>query len=383
MRIGIIRTPFLSDEVWKKELIEVNDDRPWLNDIPHEYCVQLKGSYYTSDDISIAYYLKHTLPPGFALNIVDPLATDAIQQAGKNDINFIIIYDIVEAYHTLPKRKFANIKKLFTLHNIFPVYDYQYFVNHKYVYYEYLKTKGINVLPFTHISKQEYDANSESAIQRVLNMEKGDDGKIIGKPVYGQDSIDFKEFNPPISANKIENYLEKLLTSYKGVIFQPYLKSLRESIEYKVLFVGDQPYYGLKYQGSTKNYEYMNVTDEPEIISFTTKVLQSLPKQTFKGHIVPRFITRVDVACCYGDKDFFVSEIEFVPSLFVDILPKSMQIDAIIGNQIYNIANTIRVQQPQKATFEYSQDISYMVYVLCGLLLLLTLLACAYLYYTR
>ena len=45
MKVGIITTPFISEEISKDEFVPVNDKRPWIKTIKNEMSV--------ADDISI------------------------------------------------------------------------------------------------------------------------------------------------------------------------------------------------------------------------------------------------------------------------------------------------------------------------------------------
>lgn len=222
MQVGIIITPFISDEIQKDELVQITKDRPWLQNVHFSHKVSMNGIEYVSDDVSIGYYLK--MYSIHKVYLISPLESNAYTKAKNCDINILLIFDLLEAFHTLPRRMYENIKRLFTLPNIFPSFEYQYFINRKNVYYDYFDKLGVNVLPFVYVSKHDFAGDRRLALSKVMSMKPGDQGKIIGKPVFGQESIDFTEFNLVIKIERVEQYLEKMFCTYNGVIFQPYIE---------------------------------------------------------------------------------------------------------------------------------------------------------------
>lgn len=375
MRIGVICTPSFEEEIEKDELVLIDyDKRPWLMGLPKEYIIHHKDTIHTTDDISIAYYLKYSLPKDIKVDIIMPTEEDAIDKAKKNDINFLLIFDMLEAHHTLPHKKYERIKSLFKLHNVFPAYEFQYFVNHKHVYFDYFRSKGINVLPFLHIAKDEYENDPEASLQRIKKFSRGDDDKIIGKPVYGQESIGFKVFSYPLNMDRLEHYMERIFHNYKGVVFQPYIKSLKHMTEYKIMFIGNEPAFGIRYTPESDNgkvAEYFDIDDEPEIISFASHVISTLPPHKFKGWDVPRLLTRVDVGCCYGETKYFVSEIEFVPSLFMTDIPDTMVLDALLGNQMIHIIQYLKEKTDVFLKADYNTNIFMMVSTLIAVMVVI------------
>jgi len=360
VRIGIICTPSLSDEVWKNEIIEVNTEkRPWLANLPIELTIKKDDIRYTSDDISVAYYVKDKMQTKGSVTLISLLEENAKEKLLSNDINFLLIYDLLEAFHTLPQEDFEQCKKLLQLPNIYPPYSYQSFVNHKNVYYEYLRTKGIPVLPFVYISEDEFTNDKKGALKRIMSMPSGDEGRIIGKPIYGQDSKDVYEFYPPIREERVIAYLERTFNNYDGCIFQPFVNGFNTNGEYKIYFVGDELVYGVHLLHGERRV--LRPDEEPDVMNFAKSAFAVLPPLIYKGYKCPRFLTRIDISCCYGPSKYFISEVEFVPSLFMDEDDVSnLYMDAKLGDQIIKIANTI------KAKVKQSTDVvtSYQVYVL-------------------
>lgn len=348
MKVGIIVTPFPSEEIWKRETIPIDERRPWLRNVMPHHRIRVKDMDHVSDDIAIAYCLKNRLKPrGHTVDIISPLDVDALDRVKATQITFLIIYDLLEAFHTLPTELFEKVKGILQQPNVYPNKEYQNFVNHKDIYYSYFRQKGIPVLPNIYISKLEYDANEDAALQKVLGLETGDDGKIIGKPIFGQESIDFFEFNPPFNVERFQRYFERIFKSYKGVLFQPYIHALKEKSEYKCMFFGDQLSYIVEYRRAT-NEEIIHDAHDIElrdITAFASKVFLNLPSLSMYGKDVPRLITRIDVGCCYGEHRYFVSEVEFVPSLFapaVERVHPNKLIDVEITEQMLTILDQVK-----------------------------------------
>lgn len=403
MRIGILITPFISEEVWKIETITIDNRRPWLSDVPSKYRVNINGKEHVSDDVAIAFCLKHKLKGStYEVDIISPLEPDAYERVQKTNITFLIIYDKLEAFHTLPDERYQKIKAIMDLPNIYPSQEYQHFVNHKDIYYNYFRTKGVPVLPNIYISNKEYATNPDSAIVKIMGLERGDYGKIIGKPIFGQESIDFREFNPPFSTERFERYLEKIFLSYDGVIFQPFIEALQKKSEYKVMFFGDTMSYIAKFDGANITMYTPDAPEITDIVKFANKVFLHLPILKFRDKEVNRLISRVDVGCCYGERQYFVSEIEFVPSLFApevqeflpnklidaDIVHEMMKIlDQIKGISLplaYPIAPTpnINVQIVENEFGRKHSSFTSVLYILLGCVLTIPLCVLVYIIYT-
>lgn len=383
MRIGILVTPFVSEEVWKNETIPVDNRRKWLLDVPQQYRVEVGGKQHVSDDIAIAYCLKDKVKQlGYEVDIISPIENDAYKRVQNTNITFLVIYDMLEAFHTLPEELYRKVKRILQLPNVYPQKEYQNFVNHKDIYYSYFRQKGIDVLPNIYISDQEYEANPDAAVEKIMGLQKGDNGKIIGKPILGQESIDYQEFNPPLSKERFERYLERIFQNYRGVIFQPFIKSLKEETEYKLMYFGNT----LSYIVEMNKNEDIEVAHPPstrsmkEVVAFANNVFSKLPSLMFREVNVGRLITRIDVGCCYGPNKYFVSEIEFVPSLFAptveQYLPEKM-VDVEITEQMLKIVNEIKhlqLPQPQKPIKQRKPSITYIEFIVMLNVIILVLL---------
>ena len=76
------------------------------------------------------------------------------------------------------------------------------------------------------ISSHEFLRDPHSCVEKVMTMSRGDRNSFIGKPIYGQESIDFYLFDEYTRPNHVHKYLERISALYKGCVFQPFIKSL-------------------------------------------------------------------------------------------------------------------------------------------------------------
>ena len=344
MRIGILLTPYQEEQINKQQYVKV-EKRDWLDTLKEKNIITVKKKKFATDDISIYMYLKknfskkHTIVPiyGDDLNLK--------QKIEKCDIVFLLIFDILEAYHNNSKQDFHKMKSIFKSPNVFPPYDYQDLINHKNKYYEYLEKNDINVLPFVFISSREIKKNMKGCLKKIKKLKPGEEGKIIGKPIYGQESKDFMQFEENTKPYKFIKYLEKISVLYTGCVFQPFRKGFDEMGEYRVFFIGDKILYCIR-DFTGKRVTEKNDNRVAGIFEFCKKIFSILPQFTLKGEPIPKLLTRMDITCCHH-KDYFISELEFVPSLYLDRVD-GLYIDKKLGEQIIDISEHINTIQKEK-----------------------------------
>ena len=337
MRIGILLTK-KHQELKKEEVINVNDKRrPWLKYAPEHLTVNSKGKTVIPDDAAIGMYLETQ----FKNVIVDYILPKDLtpKRLKQNDLNFMIIYDLLESYHNEPRNVFLKLKNtLKKANNIFPSYEYQQYINNKCLYYEDLDKKNITVAP----TLCRYDKNADKLLKDVKEQKWE---QIIAKPVYGQESKLFKKFKD-LSPKPIKNHMTKIVDKYglPGTIFQEYIKGFDKSnIEVRSFYVGNNYNYSVytssdntwtpKEEGGTKKYDrYKNALD------LSKKTLKKLPKMCVNGVNLPRLLTRIDIGCCLeGKQQDFVNEVEFVPSLYIEMKNLPTLIDVELAKQMHKI----------------------------------------------
>ena len=163
MKIGLIITPYKYEELEKEEMIPINYERSWLQTVNPKFIIEEDDTEWITDDIAIYYYLKETFKNKYIIEYImgnDPLIYEKVKRC---DVVFLLIFDMVEAFHTLSQSEFKEMKRTFMLPNVYPPYLFQNFINNKNKYYDYLKEKGINVLPMVYISSDEFKKNPKAS----------------------------------------------------------------------------------------------------------------------------------------------------------------------------------------------------------------------------
>jgi len=341
MRIGILLTS-KKQEFKKEEMINTGQrKRKYLKGSPDSLTIKSKGKKLIPSDAAIGVYLeKH-----YKDVIVDYIQPNEISpnRLKKNDINFMIIYDLLESYHTDDKKVFLKMKNtLKSAKNIYPPYYYQEYINNKCNYYENLDKKKLPIVPT--ICRN--DTNGESIVKEIKNQEWE---QAIAKPIYGQESKLFKKFKT-LSPVQMKKHMERITKKHglPGTIFQEYIKGFdAKSIESRTFWVGDKYKYSVytndnnvwcpKEEGGTKEWEgYKNS------IKLGKNTLKKLPKIVVDGIHLPRLLTRIDISCCLEGKNkynsAFINEVEFVPSIYIEEKTVPVLMEVELAKQAYKIA---------------------------------------------
>jgi hypothetical protein len=333
IKIGIVLN-YKNAERKKDELLRINLTRmPWLENTPKEFIVMRNGIPNIPSDRAIGVYLESHFP-NVIVDYIEPHEIST-QRFKKNDIVFIIIYDLLEAFHLSDKKHFKKFKlALKNSKNVYPPYEYQKFINNKFVYYNYLKKKGLPIVPTQMIKTKGF--NISSGVNKII---KNNHESIIIKPIYGQESFDFKKFlacpGPDKSEslecqrNKLIKYFKKTVPKYDGLLLQKYIKGFDKSNpEMRTFFINGQYFYtmattnrlagtrpkqeGGHYIVKAKNWKFY--------MKFSRKVMKRLPKLDLPGKLKSPILTRIDIGTGLQGVPFtcFVNEVEFVPSLYIE-----------------------------------------------------------------
>ena len=363
MKIGILLTPFKEEQIQKQEYVQ-KANRDWLSNLPRKDTIFIKNKEYATDDVSIFKYLKANYHNKKNHEFVGIRGDDENLKSKIEscDIVFLLIFDVLEAFHTHSEYNFSTMKKIFKLPNVFPPFQYQEMINKKNKYYKFLEENKINVLPFLYLSSAEIKNDMKNCISKIKSMEPGDDKKFIGKPIYGQESVDFEIFGKYTKDYRIEKYLDKIKNMYPGCIFQP-LKGYDKFGEYRVFFVGDEIEYCIRTKTVNDDFQYEMVysrqfqkkkyskssfakdVDERvvhEIFSFCKRIFNILPVFLFWKKYT-KVINKDGYFCCQKGS-YFVAEIEFVPSLYSDRVD-NLFIDKKLGEQIKYIIDQVEVKK--------------------------------------
>jgi hypothetical protein len=365
LRIGILLTyPRL--EVKKEELISHRDkNRAWTKLAEPKFVVERKfrrekkvvkrhplGKYAIPTDVSVGCFIKHQYP-----NVeVDMILPHDIskERLGSNDINFLMIYDLLESFHTdksKDKKVYTELKDcLESCDNIFPPYEYQKLIYSKIEYYNYLKDNKVAIAPTMTLTQEEYnEMGNEAAIKKILDtVEQEQWGRFICKPVYGQEAIDARFFTATMKKS-LANYFKRCMKKYPGIVIQKEIKDFgnsKKSPELRMYYVGKQYTYSVCANENTvvRPRQEGGSLDTPldSLKSKTRKILRKLPPIVMpNGKRLPRLLTRLDMGYLVDGKySPFVNEVEFVPSLYAEDCAHHPDrlIDAKLGHQMVKIA---------------------------------------------
>jgi len=395
--IGILLTES-KNEAKKEEIISLRKrvpPRPWIKNIdfnvnpdfkierqPYRLAykdTEIPHTVGVATDVSIGEYIKHYHGDEFEVDFIRPKEISK-ERLAQNDINFTLIYDLLESFHTdrtRGKKIFANFQDIIkSSPNVFPNWEYQEFIDSKLIYYEFFRDNGVPIAPTITLSKENYAAEvakeaatePEGAADRVAvrilrKIQSEEWGKFIGKPVFGQEAKACKTFKSPKNAEtRFAKYVRETMAKYPGLIFQKFIDGFGQTVtcpEVRMYYVGDEYQFSIV-AGTERIYTLHNEGGQPpskghngrlkldsrisldtlkEIAARVIVVLkQKLILKTPGGDSqnLPLLMTRVDMGCMQGDEfKPWVNEVEFVPSYYME--NHTHPIDASVAKQIVKI----------------------------------------------
>lgn len=349
LKIGILLTRAKAEKK-KDELVSVRSKkRPWMADnVPKGVSIQRNGIPHVPGDVSVGLYVQWNWK-NVKIDFIHPHEVSP-KRLKQNDINFTLIYDILESFHVDPKptyRKFKDALK--TSSNVFPPYYYQKFINNKCSYIMYLGKKRENVIPTYCMMNETFVKRGITSLEQTLTKKLTQWGDaFIAKPVYGQESKFFKKFKrASIGGKPFRAYVKKVMSKYPGIVFQKYIEGFdKKNPEIRMYFIGNEYCYSIvtndkmvkipRQENGTQTVPHFKA-----LIQMGHRVVRKLPPIKIQGTSVPRLLTRVDVAC--GPKfaqPWLVNEVEFVPSLYIEDINFIPEID--LGDQMMAIAKKIK-----------------------------------------
>lgn len=337
LKIGIVLN-YAKAEKKKDELLCITSKKmPWLslaNDQRYnKLVIRARNKRCVPADVAIGLYLESTYPNV----IVDYITPDEIstRRFKKNHIVYIIIYDLLEAFHLADKTHFNKFKAaLKNSNNVYPPYNYQKFINNKCLYYKYLQNKGLPVAPTHCVTKEKwFTRNPKRYVSNLINTMKSNKWEsIIAKPVYGQESKDFSKFlacgktGLKCKQDSIIKYFSKNIPKYKSIVIQEYIKGFdKNNPEIRTYFINGEYYYSIVTTNTRvgiptqEGGRFKIPNDQWEYtLKLAQKVMDSLPK--FDLSLENPILTRIDIGSGLEGVPFtlFVNEVEFVPSLYIE-----------------------------------------------------------------
>ncbi len=163
INIGIVITNPRSERK-KQELVVYSRKRPWCKDVKLKHMVNRKGVLSIPGDIAIGYYIMYKYK-NVKVDFIRP-SEISVRRFHSNDLVFIIIYDLLESFHT-DSVNFENFKKtLKNCRNVYPDYRYQKMINNKCSYYKFLKKEKVKLVVTFCISSE---TSSKEGLKKVVN----------------------------------------------------------------------------------------------------------------------------------------------------------------------------------------------------------------------
>lgn len=391
-RIGILLTKS-KDEAKKEEIISLrkrNPPRPWIKKIDFKknpdfkidrkpYLLgykntEVKHTIGVATDVSVGEYVKHYFGDEFDVDFIRP-ADISMERLASNDLNYLLIYDLLESFHTdrtRNKRLYKGFKEVVqNSPNVFPNWKFQEFIDSKLIYYNYFKEIGIPICPTFTISKEEYESGCKKTSPKEVAAEllkkiKGEGwGWFIGKPVFGQEAKSCKIFKEPRGLEeRFEKYVTSTMKKYPGLIFQKFINGFGQTTdcpEIRMYYCGNtyqfsmiatkERIYTIAHEGGQPSNRPQNAKLKlreaiklDELKAIGDKVLGllrgmlKLPEHPSGKQTSPLdlLMTRVDMGCM-RDGEFrpWVNEIEFVPSYYME--DHTHPLDGTVGEQMARI----------------------------------------------
>ena len=295
-------------------------DKDLVKRIPKKYKSH-KG--FINTDIALAYLMKERFT-NIQIDIIMPKDISN-QRLKRNDINFPIGYDVINAINDDPYiKKFAGKKgidkldKIYEKKNnkIFPSYNFMNFIWDKKKYLKLLHKHRIPISPTIFIKD---NVNHKKLLQQIQKYKWKD---FIIKPIGGTTSFGLGIYNrdkcledPSI----LKEYFDENNETFSEYLVQELIRGFREYGEIKSFWIDGKFSYAINIidRGET-DYRVEEIID-PKIIQQCEKigkrVIQVMPKITFNHKRTLPVMIRIDFSCCkqnkkYSSMNYFVNEIE-------------------------------------------------------------------------
>ena len=285
--------------------------------------------YYENDnvhtDIALAYLMK-TKFVGVTVDIIQPKDITN-QRLKKNDINFVIGYDVINAINDDPSvKKFSGQKGLEKLdkiyqtrsNNVFPSYPFMSFLWDKKKYLQHLEKNKIPISPTIFIKK---NISPLSLLQKIKQKKWKD---FIIKPIGGTIAYGLGIFNTKECSENIfllDEYFEEENKYYDEYLVQEKIDGFSKYGEIKTFWIDGKLSYAVNTPGATSPNQTYVVKEEiqQDVLNYCEKIgekiFKILPKIPFNKKKTLPVLIRIDFACCKKNKNqkatnYFVNEIE-------------------------------------------------------------------------
>jgi len=308
MKIGIICGK-TGEEVLDKDLLKT---------IPKKY--KLDGDIHT--DVGLAYVMKNKFHD-IEIDVIMPKDISN-QRLQKNDINFPIGYDIINAINDDPyvkkfhgKTGVDRVDKIFQnkKNKIFPSYEFMGFLWDKKKYLQHLQKHKIPISPTIFIKD---NVDTKKLIQQVQKCKWK---YFIIKPIGGTIGLGFQKFvlkDVLKDLTELDEYFEEYNQYYSEYLVQELITGFVEYGEVKSFWINGEFSYAVNIFQTDKSYKVSEVIDPKvlqECIQIGERVMKVLPKISYNRKKVIPAMVRIDLTCCHKNKKFspnnyYVNEIE-------------------------------------------------------------------------
>lgn len=355
LKIGVI----VGKNDWYTHDIEDYTEDPEYP-VPKKFLTHSEGMIFISSDIAIVHRMMVEYSNKAEIDMMLPRDITP-QRLMKNDVNFILGHDLVDAFWRR-KQSGGNYYKEFTKlykdrkYHVFPTYPLQKFVLDKGEYYLKFKKADVPVLPTFYIKNTEKSKlKSDYVINKARKMGWEE---FISKPELGAWGRMFERWNlHKLLTNK--NYKRKLDTylnnpkvaKFPAIIFQKTAPGFKEFWEIRTYWFNEKFSHavGTKHNFETESDD-VTVKIKPEILKqckrIARKAIRVLPKMKIGGEIVKPAMLRIDCGCCLDGLGgtYFLNEIENQGcNLFIEAVEKTnLDLTGKFANVLYNKARELK-----------------------------------------
>ena len=278
--------------------------------------------------------------------------------------------DILEYATIAPsyERKRFN-RVLSSLRNIFPSYPVQKLINDKGAYYTFFHRHGIPMIDTLVFGPK--DIKGVPALKNTIakirqRSRKNKWTQIVVKPNTGQEGIRFSVLPENVDDDRLANALEDILDSYSGILVQKYIKGFdKKTMEHRIYTINDKYAYTVLTQKTVDTprlvYEEGGNIRSPfwkSAKALAAKACRLMPRTKIDGVTLPNMLMRSDIgytatATAADAKkwkpELFLSEQEFVPSLYARECPKGVHPEALVGQAIFHIIDVFLAKKQRSS----------------------------------
>lgn len=311
--------------------------RKWMDDVPEQY---IDGDWILNE-ASLVAAIEYKYPDA-EVTYIKNFSEKVLQ---KNDVNFLVGVNLLNAWHISPKMydrwlKIMKNKK----NNIYPPLSEQNFLYHKGDYLKYFEKKGIPIAP-TFLIQKDRDTNSiirtikengwEAFVVKpdfafanieIAKHDLKDKDSMVSKSYYSSgdsqaSSNEYSEsyYSTPTNPN-VREELRKYLHSNKkfpGFSCQEKMEGFVKYWEVKTYWLnGEYKYHvAMKAWPPPESFGTIDTKTLNQLKKLGKKVYNNYPDTKIKGKSVRPLFLRIDFGCCQGntlDKSkYFLNEIEY------------------------------------------------------------------------